>query len=359
MLVAVLDTACMESSNSNGEGRSYYKNHTLIENKVIPFLSAIEYPFLPRESEEMSKFVEDIADGNCDEIHQILLFCLDNQQECREKIYLASYLAHIDFPLDAQYSQQEEEILVEQIERYQQMQKEFKDLYTSHLDAKKRYGDIRGVVDDTNMEFVKNKKMQLLERMRELEETNLKHEEDATFFNMLRVAKLLKREKEEEIRLEECLSEQNDRLHLWEQKLKDLQESYTLNDLQNSSNESLCLQGILQHAQDEISKINILITSNLEPIRYDLEEKFQKLQLLSYRSQCTHQDLEYKLQEKRKLENSINDKMKVLHVEQAKVNYPKIDLYYQVSKSPFNVSDYIIVDIANISFSIPWSQSKT
>jgi len=288
----------------------------------------VEYPLLPRDDEEMNRFVENIAQGNRDEIHQILLFCLDNQDDCREKIYLASFLSHIEFPLDTQYSEHEEETF-EQVDRYHQLQKEFKESYNLYLVAKKNNENIREAIDDTDVESVKNEKNQLLERIKEVEEGLLKHKRDDSFFDMLRVTKSLKKEKEEENRLENHSKEQHGFLQFWEQKLKDLQNSCNSNCMWDINEETLCMELLLKKVRDEIRDLKILLKSDLEPIRCELEEKVQKQELSSSRPRCISQDLLFKLEQKEIVQEEINKKSKLLHVEQAKETYPKVELYYQ------------------------------
>jgi hypothetical protein len=235
------------------------------------------------------------------------------------------------------------------------MQIEFKESYVSYIEAKKRDEHIRETVDDAHVESIKNEKIQLLERVQELEESLIPHKEDESFLHMWRVTKLLKREKEEEISLEERLKEQNNILHLWEQNLKDVKASHTLNRAWSNEKEGLCMQAILQKVEDEITDIKVLVKSDLVPIICELEEKIHKQESFSCRPQHTHQDLEYKLQQKRKLDDEIDEKVKMLHVEQAKATYARIDLYYQVSKSCSNIHKISILPVKINNFvSILW-----
>lgn len=364
MLTDVL--ASIDSFSSfNIRQSSLYGNEDLVECRVIPCLSALEYPFLPCDINEMKSLIKNIAMGERSTIQNILHFCLDNQSECREKTYLSSYLTPIQYPLEVQHAEWCDDDILEQIERYQLLQDEFQGTYGSYIKAKRDEEKLKETVEEENdLESLKCEKFQLLERIQEVEQKVKDRGEIESFSNMLSVTKLLRIEQKDEMNLQRHLMEQQGLLMEWEQKLKQLQEACRLRYGWDERKSNFSLQSILSDMQKDITEIIVFLKSDLDPMRIELQAKVDNREKMLSLFQNNSQYLEHILVEKTKIKDEIMRKKELLDLEKtSEVKYKKMDLYYQVSetlliKFAWNMMVTSLLT-SMVVFSMCWFQNKS
>jgi len=316
-----------DSGKMNREG--------LVENECLSFLSMLRYKDIPIQEENIQPWINRLCSGDKDIIYPILHWCFSNHANLKKRAYLAQFLTPIDLPLEVTMTSEGENIM-KISEQYQKLQTEFKEVHKIFELVKREEtkGNIKGAVRDLQEE-----KCQLLERINDHKD---KKSDDDSFPKFLELISTLRKEQDNEMRLNERLVDQKRALALGEMRLKQLQRRQkTLRSMTNSVG-GASINIAMGEYEEELTEMTMMVRSDLISERNILKRKIEELEKDKLEPTCTEDDLEEVQFMRKELEDKEKLKKEQMKKEQLKSSNSKVTIFKQV-RTLFNHA-YIIQD---------------
>ncbi len=334
---ASIDTTNTGINKLNEGARMYHENEDAVEKVVIPFLSTIQYPFMPKDEDELETLVTAIANGSQRSIYPILLYCLENQDMLKERIYLAPFLTTVQIPLDITMTQRDD-ALSDLSRRYQARQEEFKHLYAEHKNTKKELNSLEQKSTEDDIEMLQEEKEQLLDKIGEMEDRVRRSGSDfESFQRLLDATSALRREQDEDNHLCQKLSEQKRIEESTTLKLKQAQKRHEFSRAFHCGNSNevahdLDSQSILDGIRKEVAEMTMHVRSNLVLERNELQGRLKALEKDRDRPVRTEEELKEVTAKLKGLKEEHDSKLKLLEKERLNSSHKKIAMFRQVSQ---------------------------
>jgi len=309
------------------DAKSLHHNPKIVQSKLVPFLLSLEYPLLPKTEDEMRSFVSAVADGESEQVHSILLYCLDNHSNLRETAYLSKFITSVQIPLDITMTQRDE-VLSDHAKHYQSLQQEFRILFGRHKAAKKEEEQWDETCRKNDIKTLQNEKTALLEKTREMEDRLTNNTE--SFGELVMTASMLRKEQDTQVRLSERMEEQQRALKPNEIKLGNIKGRLESFQSLYGSGDVMNMTTVLNGLRREVTEVTMIVRSDLVSDRSKLEAKMKHLERLRDRPPCTVEYLERVLSMKRDLEAQIDVESRLLKEEETTKSHPNIETYKQV-----------------------------
>ncbi len=304
--------------------------------------------------EELEIFIDKIAMGDKDTIYPILEYCLSNQDELKERLYLAPFLTPVQVPLDITMTQRGDDL--SNLSRgYQNLQDEFKVLYDEYRRLKEEmmnddeHSNQKG---DQGLRTLQEEKVQLMERIGRMEDMASNNHD---LYRLFELTRELRKCQEDDVRLRQYkCPEQKNALEAARGKLKHLQSRYDairalisnddeegtggrsgsqpLSSSQSSSSSSPAADNILNEIRKEVSSMTMSVRSDLLSQKADIETKIAKLEEANSMPLRTKDELEGLIKTRTELEEEYDTKGSLLSEEQKKASNSKIVIFKKHAK---------------------------
>lgn len=225
--------------------------------RIVNTLKILKYR-PPADRESQSDFNCGLVQADKPVIYPILEWLLKGLPELKKRAYLAQFLVKINIPPDII----QEDMVAESYEQYEELIKQFKEWHKHSEQLKTSSFNTPEIRRDISQ--MEEEKEQLLKRIERLKRKVEPHPNAQT---MMSVAKNLRQEKDQEKKLAEQKTKQNEQIHQAEQRIWRLQQQLK-NTQQSRDGASPRL--ILQHIEEE-SKTNKYLVK-IQQVK-ELEEK--------------------------------------------------------------------------------------
>jgi hypothetical protein len=319
--------------------RLYHENAQAVKKSVIPFLSTLQYPSMPKEEDELEAFVTAIANGNQGSIYPILLYCLSNQDMLKERMYVAPFLTTILLPLDVTMTQRDD-ALSDLSRCYQARQEEFKSVFHQYTTIKKEEDALNQKSKDNDLEILQDEKDQLLDNIGEMEDRVRKSAgtDFESFQRLVKATSALRREQDEDNRLCGKLDEQKRALESTSLKLKQVRNRHESiramhggSSNQQGSYTDLDSQSLLDGMRREVAEVTMTVRSTLVSEGNDLHHQIKLLKQERDKPIRTEEELEQLLATREQLQQNYDATSNLLEKEKMKSSHRKIAMFRQVS----------------------------
>ncbi len=306
--------------------------------------------------EELEIFVDKISMGDKDTIYPILEYCLSNQDELKERLYLAPFLTPVHVPLDITMTQRGDDL--SNLSRgYQNLQDEFKLLYDEYRTMKeemKNEGEpstMKGgesSASQQGLRTLQEEKVQLMERTGKMEDLASNNHD---LYRLFELTRELRKCQEDDVRLQHKCPEQKNALEVARAKLKHLQSRYDAiralisdddevdsrpkgsgSPTMSSTPSSSSADNILNEIRKEVSSMTMSVRSDLLSQKSDVETKIAKLEDENNRPLRTKDELEGLIKTRKELEEECDINANLLSEEQKKTANSKIAIFKKHAK---------------------------
>lgn len=213
------------------------------------------------------EFQQGLIQGDRVAVYPILFWILSNLEQLRKRAYLAKYCVSLEVPEEFL----REEAVYEIFQQYKELQSQFKATHT-HLEQE-RQGRMNPAELQKEVAQLDAEREQLSQKIQNL---RMKSEREDGFKVMLEATSMLRKEQEEEARLQEKLAEQRYQLEQTEQLY--IEKSGRLREMREAQS-----QGSGGSADAMLKVLRSEVTKNREAfnrVRKETEEKLQRLQTI-------------------------------------------------------------------------------
>lgn len=342
-----MDVLASIDSNINTNVRAYLNNPRTIKSEIIPLLDQLEYhpKVISNISEnESNAFFENISVGQKDEIYPILHFCLSQQDELKDRLYLAPFVSPIEIPLDITMKERDN-MLSNLSQRYQMLQEEFVAAHKAYLNAKRSDVEEESWELNHDLRTLQEEKVQLLDRIGAMEDIASDNDE---FYHLFELTRELRKCQDDQVRLDARHPEQNRLLEEARIKLKQLKGRHkAIKDLVSNDGDvsSATAASILDEIRKEVAAMTMSIKSDLASQQHDIIENINKLEEENARPLCSEESLQNIVEVREELEESYASQLSCLQEEQSKVSQNKIEMFKKV-RSNINLISFVLIGIS-------------
>eukprot|EP00928_Gymnodinium_smaydae_P054047 TRINITY_DN37890_c0_g1_i1.p1 TRINITY_DN37890_c0_g1~~TRINITY_DN37890_c0_g1_i1.p1 ORF type:complete len:707 (-),score=254.58 TRINITY_DN37890_c0_g1_i1:314-2152(-) len=210
------------------------------------------------------EFQQGIISGDKNTVHPILYWLLNNLEPLKKRSYLAKFCMNLEVPEEFL----REEKVYEIYQQYKELQSQFKATH-AHVEQE-RQGRMNPSDLQREVAQLDAEREQLAQKIQQL---RAKSEKDEGFHQLLQVTSMLRKEQEEEARLQEKLAEQRYQLEQTEQLY--IEKSGRLREMREAQSQDGegSAEAMLKMLRSEVQKNR----DALNRVRRESEEKLQRL----------------------------------------------------------------------------------
>lgn len=310
-----------EFDNYKDDCEVLFHNPTLLESKLFSFFDSIQYP----ESSNVN-FFHRLSIGDKSTLHPLIAHCLTHQESIKRDIYLAKYLAPIEMPMQITMtsnpiSSEGQISLMQLMQDYQLLQKEFQDLYMERVELKD--DELQYHATDQQLKVLCEEEENLQHRIQKQTETlNGRHD----FVLIFKTIEAIRKENEDSEHLEQKFRQQEKML----EKIQDEWNSYEVTS-KNSLNDTPDIRLILDDLHEEVQAALQVVQSDLLPRKSDVENKLNVIEKLLDRSYCSDHDLKDIMSKRSMLSSALKSKIIELQEFQNSKQMSKIQMLRKAS----------------------------
>lgn len=304
-------------------GPGQINREELVENECLSFLSLLRYKEIPIQEENIQPWISRLCSGDKDIIYPILHWCFTNHANLMKRAYLARYLTPIDLPLEITMTSEGAQIM-KISEQYQSLQREFKEVH-KHFDLVKKEekkDSLKAAVRDLQEE-----KLQLLDRINNHRD---QRSDDNLFPKFFELTSALRKEQDDEMRLNERLVDQKGGLAIGETRLKQLKRRQKTLRSMTTSVGGASINIAMNEYEEELAEMTMMVRSDLISERNILNRKIEELEKEKNEPSCTEDDLEEVQFMRKELEDKEKLKKEQMKKEQSKSSHSKVTIFKQV-----------------------------
>lgn len=349
LFIDILKTLGFHTDSEFDSSKDYYEalfhNPTLLESKLFRFFDSIQYP-----ERSNVNFFHRLSIGDKSTLHPLIAHCLTHQESIKQDIYLAKYLAPIEMSMhitmtSKPISSEGQVSLIQLIQDYQLLQKEFQDLYMKRVELKDE--ELQYSATHQQLKVLREEEENLQHRIqKQMETLNGGHDLVLIF----KTIEAIRKENETSEHLEQQFRQQEKIL----EKTQDEWNSYEVTST-NSLNDTPDIRLILDDLHGEVQAALQIIRSDLLPRKSDVENKLNVIQKLLDRSYCSDDDLNDIMLKRSMLSSALKSKIIELQDFQNSKQMSKIQMLRKVSYESSVANEFHIRNSQIILNSI-WKQ---
>jgi hypothetical protein len=349
LFIDILKTLGFHTDSEFDSSKDYYEalfhNPTLLESKLFRFFDSIQYP-----ERSNVNFFHRLSIGDKSTLHPLIAHCLTHQESIKQDIYLAKYLAPIEMSMhitmtSKPISSEGQVSLIQLIQDYQLLQKEFQDLYMKRVELKDE--ELQYSATHQQLKVLREEEENLQHRIqKQMETLNGGHDLVLIF----KTIEAIRKENETSEHLEQQFRQQEKIL----EKTQDEWNSYEVTST-NSLNDTPDIRLILDDLHGEVQAALQIIRSDLLPRKSDVENKLNVIQKLLDRSYCSDDDLNDIMLKRSMLSSALKSKIIELQDFQNGKQMSKIQMLRKVSYESSVANEFHIRNSQIILNSI-WKQ---
>jgi len=208
--------------------------------RIAQFLHMLKYQY---PSDQIDKFKSGLVNGQREAIYPVLVWLLSRLPAVKKRSYLAKYLINLDVP--AEFFQDPDMKAV--FDHYKMLQGEFKNVHK--MCDKLRSNNLAPSELKREIKQLEDERMQLKEKISQLRR---KTENMSGFQNLLEVTSALRRQQEEETKLNERKREQLHNLHQAKLQSADVQRQFQ--ELESSPTLRMGPEELLDHLTKKVAE---------------------------------------------------------------------------------------------------------
>ena len=255
--------------------------------RMTEFLLMLKCKYVPTYEDELHEWMKKFGQGKREVVYPLLHWCLSVRERLCKRAYLAPFLTPVELPLEL--TMREDTTLKDLLSQYSDLQEDFKEVHKTYEALKKETKEIPGLEIRGEIAQLGDERGQLKDSISVLQNCAYEEVTEIDFQRILEATSAMRKEQDEEIRLQEKLREQTHSLSLSEQRLDQVQ--HRMRALISISSDGNSAEDILNEINDEVHEVT-MATLSAASDKKKLESKLMQLEQERLEPTITEDDIE-------------------------------------------------------------------